>query len=218
MSIFQSFLLCGIGIGLVCGTGEHCCTSSRFHAAIKIEIAVLKRGSMTPTFYIDTVMEDYDRNMKMIKYMGTIVENMGGNDETTTNFTNISDYGNGKAYNFGVYSGTPYCNVTQIDPKDMDNGCVPSSLNFTGSFTVGSGSNSVLINSFDGVIGNFHWSMQRTANECAPITYSRFGIEDDGTYMKENGMYLDVVQNVTRTGAFAIPDSCNQVINTMPLG
>ncbi|XP_045164172.2 uncharacterized protein LOC123528486 [Mercenaria mercenaria] len=214
MFFLKTVLICVVMIGMVRCSGEHCCTSSQFEAKMKVETASLPHGSSTPTVDINTFLLEYDRDMKMEKITGTIYKDVGGVNETAHNYTVVNDYGNGKSYNFGVYAGTKYCEITQTDPKDMMKGCIPSSYNFTGSFTLGSGSNSVQINSFDGIEDNMHWSMQATVHECTPVAYSGYGMKKDGSNVRTSGYFVDFVQNATfSAGTFALPDSCKKTGN-----
>ncbi|XP_060589130.1 uncharacterized protein LOC132744436 [Ruditapes philippinarum] len=186
----------------------HCCVSSQFSSRIRIETASAAVGREPRIDYNDFFM-DYDRDMKIEKISGTLTKDVGGSTESTVNYTVINDYQHGKSYNFGNFFGYAYCNVSQINVNDMNPGCVPKSFNLTGTFRLGSGSDSAKINVFEGMEGNVQRTVVTTANECNPISMASHGALDDGSYIKENMFYINFVQNSTfPAGTFTIPDNC----------
>lgn len=55
-------------------------------------------------------------------------------------------------------------------------------LQWSATYTFGSGSEAVQVNSWDGMVDNYSYSMQTTVNDCTPVALTVYGISPEGTY------------------------------------
>ncbi|XP_045166145.2 uncharacterized protein LOC123529708 [Mercenaria mercenaria] len=198
-----------IAVCVVVGTtfaAEHpCCISKKFFAKGLIVTATLKSGSSIPTMSQNAfaVDQDYDRKLQAVN--GTVTtENEHG--EFVNYYQVIRDFHNMKTYNF---NGT-HCHIYPIVGEELPDGCVPKTLAHSGTYTMGSGDQTMHINGWYGKVGNETLTYATTVNDCTLVSFTRFGTLPDGTKITESAQFVDVVQYTNSyDSVFNIPNYCN---------
>ncbi|XP_060580110.1 uncharacterized protein LOC132736916 [Ruditapes philippinarum] len=107
------------------------------------------------------------------------------------------------------YFNDTHCDVEHIVDEQMPDGCVPKTLTLIGTYTMGSGSQSMQINGWSGKVLNETWTYATTVNDCTTVSYTILGTQPDGTKISETAQFADIVQQRNSyDGVFDVPDHC----------
>ncbi|KAL3877123.1 hypothetical protein ACJMK2_034876 [Sinanodonta woodiana] len=167
--MFKLALLLPLIVGTFGQTPTRCCYSHKFDGVLMEVGASLPLGSSTPTILDATNEISYDFDEKLMWLNRSQVNPVNGNRET---IIILRRYHESKEYI--VQNGQCYSQT--INPDSLTPPCVPDSFHYGGSFTIGSGTNSVNVNNWRGNINGTTFAINVQASDCTPVSESLYGI------------------------------------------
>ncbi|KAL3876308.1 hypothetical protein ACJMK2_034171 [Sinanodonta woodiana] len=202
--MFTLALVLPLFVGTFGQTPTRCCYSHKFDGVLMETGASLPVGSSVPEIFDASNGISYDFDEKVMWLNRSQLNTTSGKWD---HIQILRRYKESKEYI--VQNG--YCYSQRIDPASITPPCVPDSLHYGGSYTVGSGANAVKVNHWRGNINGTTVSLTLQASDCTPISESIYGIIGS-SHTVMSYVFANLKPTVAHRANFQTPAICAHAI------